>query len=283
MADLGDRVIAFLEARRAAELGGLIARHHGVPFSAPCLRELHRPDAPEMAAAVDLLCGDKSDVVIFLTGVGASTIFDAAALHGREPELLAALARKRVAVRGPKPTAVLRKRGVRIDLTAPPPHTTQELLAALGAWDLDGTGVTVQRYGGPLPEFSGALAARGARVTEISPYVWDRPVDAEPILRLMDALDAGQIDALAGTSASQVENLFAIAREHRREAALRHSLGRVLVAAQGPVCAAAFTRAGVPVAVTPEHGHMGGLVLAIAHAFTITADRGRMEPIGSQR
>src|SRR5437764_5250540 len=109
MADLGGRVVAFLEARRATEMASLITRHHGVPFSAPCLREVHRPDAPELATAVALLCGDDVEVAVFLTGVGTQTIIDAARLHGREAELLAALARKHVAVRGPKPTVVLRK------------------------------------------------------------------------------------------------------------------------------------------------------------------------------
>lgn len=283
MANLGGRVIAILEARRAAELAGLIARHHGVAFSAPCLRELHQPDAPELAAAIDTLCGDDVHVAIFLTGVGTSTIFDAARLHAREEELLAALARKRIAVRGPKPTAVLRKRGVRIDLTAPSPNTTRELFAALDVWDLQGVAVAVQLYGAPVPEFRAALEARGARVTEMSPYAWDRPIDAEPILRLLDALDAGAIAVLAGTSASQVENLFAIAQEHGRAGVLRRALQVIPVAAQGPVCAAAFAREGVPVSIIPEHGHMGGLVLAIARYFDRTVLVGNTDSVGLRR
>ena len=123
MADLHGRVVAFLEARRAAELADLIARHHGTPLAAPCLREVHHPDAPELAEAVDRLCDDAVTVAIFLTGVGTATIVEAARLHGRTEELLAALATKRVAARGPKPVAVLRKAGVRIDLVAPPPNT----------------------------------------------------------------------------------------------------------------------------------------------------------------
>lgn len=267
MADLGGRVIAFLEARRATEMASLITRHHGVPFPAPCLREVHRPDAPELAAAVAHLCSDDVQVVVFLTGVGTQTIIDAARLHGREEELLAALDRKQVAVRGPKPTAVLRKLGVRIDLSAPPPNTSRELLAAMEAWDLRGKGVAVQLYGGPNPELRASLEARGAHVVEISPYVWDRPADAAPVLHLIDALAAKRIDALAGTSASQVENLVAIARDRGKEGELREALAHIPVAAQGPVCAAAFERAGIPVAIVPEQGHMGGLVLAIARYF----------------
>jgi uroporphyrinogen-III synthase len=267
LADLHGRVVAFLEARRAPELADLITRHHGVPLSAPCLREVHQPDAPELVVAVGQLCSDDVHIAIFLTGVGTATIFEAARRQGREPELLAALARKRVVVRGPKPVAVLRKAGVRLDLLAPPPHTTQELLAALAAWDLRGQRVAVQLYGAPNPEFLDALTARGAEVITLSPYAWDRPVDAEPVLRLIDALRAGSVDVLAGTSASQVDNFFDIAREHGHETAVRQALQRIPVAAQGPVCAAAFERNGIPITITPPTGHMGALVLAIADHF----------------
>lgn len=41
--------------------------------------------------------------------------------------------------------------------------------------------------------------------------------------------------------------------------------GRVV--AQGPGCAAALGGLGAPVSITPEHGHMGALVLAIARHF----------------
>ncbi len=264
MADLQGRVVAFLEARRAPELADLITRHCGVPFAAPCLREVHQPDAPELAAAVEQLCRDDVTMAIFLTGVGTATIVEAARRHGREQELLDALNRKRVAARGPKPVAVLRKLGVRLDLLAPAPHTSQELLTALGAWDLSGQRVAVQLYGGPNPEFLEGLAARGAEVIAISPYAWDQPSDAGPVLRLIDALAAGQVDVLAATSASQVDNLFSIAQDNGRAADLRQALTRVPVAAQGPICASACARHGVAVAITPPTGHMGALVLAIA-------------------
>lgn len=267
MADLQGRTIAFLESRRSTELASLIQRHQGVPYAAPCLREVHRPDAPELAEAVEHLCCDEVGIAVFLTGVGAATIFEAAQLHGRAAELLAALARKRVAVRGPKPVAVLHKFGVRYDLLAPPPHTSQTLLAAMTVWDLRGQQVVVQLYGAPNPEFLDGLAAYGAHVIPISPYAWDHPSDPGPVLRLIDDLVAGKVDLLAGTSASQVDNLFAIARTHGRETALLRALLHLPVAAQGAVCATAFERWGVPVRIIPPTGHMGALVLAIARYF----------------
>ena len=121
--------------------------------------------------------------------------------------------------------------------------------------------VAVQHYGEPNPKLTDALRARGASVLELKPYVWERPVDPAPIVRLLDALDAGHIDALLITSQAQVENLFQVAREAGRVP----RLNTVAVGAQGPVAQAALERHAVNVAFLPEHGHMGALVLAAAH------------------
>src|SRR2546421_9017533 len=104
VADLQRRVIAFLEGRRTTELADLIGRHNGVPLAAPCLREVHRPDAPSLRAEVARVCDARVAVAIFLTGVGTTTVFEAARRMGREADLRQTLAQAIVVVRGPKPT-----------------------------------------------------------------------------------------------------------------------------------------------------------------------------------
>jgi uroporphyrinogen-III synthase len=267
MHDLGGHTLAFLEARRAPELASLILRHHGQPLAAPCLQEVHQPAAPELQIALDALLAPDTRLSLFLTGVGTSTIFAAAELHDRLDALRAALDRQRVGVRGPKPAAALRRFGVRVDITAPPPHTSRELLDALAAEPLAGQTVAVQLYGGPNPDLRGALEARGARVVELRPYVWGRPADDAPLRTLLEALDAGRVDALLVTSAAQVDHLFAYAAEHSRADRLRSQLEPIVVGAQGPVAAAALERVGVQHAVQPAHGHMGALVQAVAQTL----------------
>jgi uroporphyrinogen-III synthase len=261
MADLQRRVVGFLEGRRTAELADLIERHNGVPLAAPCLREVHTPESPALQDSLRRALDSVPDIAIFLTGVGTSTLFAAAQHAGREVELRDKLARATVVVRGPKPAAALRKLGVRIDLSAPQPHTTREVLQLLEDVDLRSKTVVVQLYGEPNPELSQSLAARGARVVELAPYVWDRPVDPQPILRLLDALDRHAVDVLLITSQAQVENLFEVAREAGREP----RLDGVAIGAQGPVAEAALARHGLRAAFIPDHGHMGALVLAAAH------------------
>ncbi len=265
MADLQRRVVAFLEGRRAAELTDLIERHNGVALAAPCLREVHSPDSPSLQQALAHALDAPLDIAVFLTGVGTRTVFEAAAHARREEQLRERLAAATVVVRGPKPTAVLRQLGVRIDISAPPPNTSAEVLSALSERDLTAKRVLVQLYGEPNPALSQALTARGATVIELAPYVWDRPVDPAPVLRLLDALQAGVVDALLVTSQAQVENLFEIAREHRREADLRG----VAIGVQGPVAEAALERHGYTATFRPEHGHMGALVLAAARYFAL--------------
>jgi uroporphyrinogen-III synthase len=272
MADLRRSVVAFLEGRRTVELADLIERHNGVPLAAPCLREVHRPDAPSLQADVAQVCRADLAVAIFLTGVGTSTVFEAARRMGRESDLRQRLERAVVVVRGPKPTAVLRKLDVRIDLTAPPPNTSAEVLVALERTDLDNRTVAVQLYGEPNPALSQALRRRGANVLELSPYVWERPVDPAPILKLLDALEQHTGDALLITSQAQVENLFAVATEYGRQPRLRN----VAIGVQGPVAEAALERHGLQAAFRPAHGHMGALVLACAEYFALAA--GHPEP-----
>src|SRR5207302_251898 len=87
VADLERRVVAFLEGRRTAELADLIGRHNGVPLAAPCLREVHRPEAASLQQEIARVCDADVGVAIFLTGVGTTTVFNSANLMGREADL----------------------------------------------------------------------------------------------------------------------------------------------------------------------------------------------------
>jgi uroporphyrinogen-III synthase len=269
-ATLGGRVIACLEARNAAEMADLIVRHGGIAYPAPCLREVHEPNAVETLKAVQLVCDHAVDTVVFLTGVGVQTIVDAATHLGCLTDLVAALEQTRIAVRGPKTLNAVRRLGVGVELAAPEPFTSASLLEAMSClWELRGHRVLVQCYGAPVPAFTGGLQHLGADVIEVSPYRWERPLDEDSVVRMIEDLAEGWIDVLAATSAVQVDNLFDIARDRGREPQLRTGLDtpRLCVAAQGIVCAAAFERRGVSVNVVPPRASMGALIVALGHAF----------------
>jgi uroporphyrinogen-III synthase len=266
MSHLGGRVVACLEARYATEMADLVARHHGISYPAPCLREVHEPDAYATRQAVDMLCSAEIDTAVFLTGVGVETIAEGAHLIGRADEMLASLARKRIAARGPKAANAVRRLGLQVQLVAPAPFTSDSLLDAMSDWNLRGSRVLVQLYGARAPRFTDRLVRAGARVIEVAPYRWERPVDEDAVCRLIEDVAAGWIDVVAATSAIQVRHLFDIARDRGVEADLRRGLDlpQVLIAAQGVICASAFEDKGVAVDVISPKASMGSLVMEIA-------------------
>lgn len=268
-ATLNGRTIAYVEARMQSEMGALVRRHGGVPLAAPVLQEVYNTDTPEVTALIDDLSAGRIDAAILQTGVGTRALFGAAEALGREKELLSALERMTVIARSPKPAAVLRRNGVRIDLMPPEPFTTDDLIASISGLEIAGREVAVQAYGGPNNLLTRTLRERGANAREVSLYSWGLPDDVTPVLDLIARLDAGTVDALAFTSQPQVGNLLAIAQEAGREESLRQSLDseRVAVASVGPVCTRRLRANDLQVDVEPEHPHMGNMVLALAEYF----------------
>lgn len=257
-------LVAVLEARRPNELAALL-RHRGLePYHAPAMREEITPDPATVAAFIDRLSGGQVSVVILLTGVGTAALLDTAATLGRRAELEQALRRVTVLARGPKPVAALRAAGLRADLIASAPYTTEQVLAALEGSDLAERGVAVQLAGEPNPELRQGLEQRGARVEELLLYRWAMPDDDGPLLRLIDGLTAGRIAAVVVTSSPQVHNLFAVAARHGGEEALRHGLSATIVASVGPVCTRTLHGYGISADVEPTPPKMGPLVAALA-------------------
>ena len=251
-------------------MAGLIRRHGGVPLAAPVLQENYLTDSPEVRQAVADVCAGRVDTAIFLTGVGANAMLSIADAMGRQDEFIAALQEISVVARSPKPGRVLRRHQIPIAVMPPEPYTSADLTAALAASELplDGRQVIVQRYGGPDAELPTYLRQQGALSRELVLYDWNLPDDHAPAVAMIDAMAAGQVDALAFTSRPQVPNLLAIAEQAGRADRLRASLSNgVAIASVGPVCTRKLQEYGIRVDVEPGHPHMGSLVLAIADYF----------------
>ena len=255
--------VALLETRLSPQMADLITRRGGLPVLAPALAELPDLDPDRIAALVASFATEPPRLVIFQTGVGTQALFAATDALGITGKLLAALAAAVIAVRGPKPTGVLRGRGVRIDLSAADPFTTAEVMAAVAAVPLAGARVVVQRYGVTNSELDAALKAKGAEIVEIPTYRWSLPSDAGPLTALLDALDRREIDAVAVTNAAQVYNLFALAEKNGRGEALRAGLNRTLVASVGPVVSATLRKFGIAIGLEARPPKMGPLISAL--------------------
>ncbi len=262
----GKRVL-ILEARLPDILADLIVRQGGDAVCAPAVQEVEAP-AGEVAAPLTALCHREVDIVVLQTGVGTERLYRQAVALTLGEAYLEALRHLPVAVRGPKPTAVLHRWGIRPAISAPSPYTTAELCAALAGLSLSGKAAFVQHYGRtnePLRDF---LRSRGATTVDALPYRWALPADPAPLRRAVEGLMRGEFDALMITSQPQIAHLFAVADTLGATEALRQALnGGVAVAAVGPVARRALHRYGVQVTVEPSQPKMTPLVRALADHF----------------
>jgi uroporphyrinogen-III synthase len=274
-----DKTVAILESRAGDRVASLIRKYGGTPFLAPALSEVPDVDPERIRALIGDWESTPPEIFIFQTGVGTRALFAATDSMGLTPALLRVLEASIVVVRGPKPTAALGARKVRIDLSADDPFTTHEVLAQLREAQLEaplrGKRVVVQRYGETNRELEAALESEGAEVIEIATYRWAVPEDTAPMQRLIDALGRDDIDLVAFTSASQASNLFTVAQRIGKEASLTQSLGRTLVASIGPVCSATLRKLAVRVDVEAKPPKLGPLIDAINAVLADTARSGK--------
>jgi uroporphyrinogen-III synthase len=261
------KVVAILETRTGAHLGELIARRGGVPLLAPALEELPDVDPQAVRSLLREWRTDPFRLVIFQTGVGTRALFRVTDSLDLTSDMLHLLEQTRVVVRGPKPVGELTARQVRIDFRAATPFTTETILDSIAGVTLTGAAVLVQRYGAANRLLRESLEARGARVREIATYRWALPADTQPLIRLLDALDAARVDAVVFTSAVQVQNLFAVAEQSGRGGSLAERLNGLVIASIGPVCSRQLRQYGIAPSVEASPPKLGPLVAALESAL----------------
>ena len=139
--------------------------------------------------------------------------------------------------------------------------------AVRGPSRLEGWTVGVQLYAPTNPPLTDYLAGVGAMMAAVLPYVYAPATDAERVVDLIKAMQAGKVDVIVFTSSPQVDRLYEVAGERELTTALTEGFGKTRVAAVGPVVADSLRRHGAPVHVCPEQGFvMKNLVKQICGA-----------------
>src|SRR5688572_24667481 len=100
IADSGRPVVALLETRMSRELGRLIEKHGGEPLCVPALRESPELTSDEADRLIESLARGQYEIVVFMTGVAVSLLFETADQIGRRPDLVSALKRMTTVCRG---------------------------------------------------------------------------------------------------------------------------------------------------------------------------------------
>jgi len=250
---LAGKTIAVPETRELDMFARLLERRGASVLRCPLVAIRDAPDPEPILAWIRRFANGDCDDLILLTGEGLKRLLGCIERH--EPALqvpfLRELARVRKITRGPKPARVLRELALRADLPAASP-TTAGIIESLRSLNLKGRRVGLQLYGTdpnrPLVEF---LEAAGAQVLPVAPYVYADESDDETVRSLLERLAAGEIDAIAFTSARQVERLFEVASADRVRAALEQTH----VAAIGPIVARAILARGIRVDLTPKDAY----------------------------
>ena len=259
----GLRVLS-LESRNAAQMARLIENQGGTAISAPSMREVPLKENPAALAFADDLIAGKIDLVIFLTGVGTRILFSAMETRYPRQQLVEALSRLPIAVRGPKPAAVLREFSVPIAIVVPEPNTWRDILKVIDEHEpplaLKGKQVAIQEYGVTNRELMEQFEARGASVTLVPVYQWALPEDIEPLRRAIMEIIEEKIDVLLVTSANQIHHLMQVASQNGLEDQVRQGFQSIVAASIGPIASEALREYGIEVDLEPLHPKMGQLV-----------------------
>jgi uroporphyrinogen-III synthase len=261
------KVVAILETRTGEHLAEMVARQGATPLLAPALEEVADIEPEAVAALLDSWRAQPFKMAIFQTGVGTGALFRITDAQGSSEELKRLLGQTLVVVRGPKPSGELNARGVRIDVRAPSPFTTEALLEAVAGVPLAASRVLVQRYGESNRRLCDALEARGAAVHEIATYRWALPRDTGPLMRLLDELAAERVDAVVFTSAVQIQNLYAVAERAGAAGDLARRLNPLIIASIGPVCTRALRSHGITPTFEANPPKLGPLLSGLGAAL----------------
>jgi uroporphyrinogen-III synthase len=274
---LAGYTVGITAARRREEFAVALERRGAKVISGPAIRIVPLADDSELRAATQRCLDAPLDIVVATTGIGFRGWMEAADAWGLAEKLTEAIDRSAVLARGPKARGAIRACGLR-ETWSPESESSSEVLAHLIAcFDLAGKRIAVQLHGEPLPDVVQTLRLAGAEVIEVPVYRWVLPEDTAPLHRLIQAVSAAALDAVAFTSAPAAASFLQAAREEGCGEAVRAALrGPVVPACVGPVTAGPFSEEGIPV-IQPDRSRLGALVREIVEQ--VPRRRGLLMPV----
>ncbi len=262
---LAGKRIVISGSRKLEEMCTLIEKQGGIPLICSLQGTVFLAEK-ELEPALAEFAKNGADWVIFTTGIGIETLVSVAGKLGLEEKFLQNIRHAKVASRGYKTLAALKKIGIKPD-AVDVDGTTNGLVHALESIDFSEKNVLVQLHGETAPKLTQFLEDRGATVQKILPYQHIAPA-VETVNRLCNVLQSGQCDAVCFTTATQVRSLFDYAREHN----IDHEIGdcfknNVLAVAIGKVTFEALREEEIERVLVPENERMGAMIIALAKYY----------------
>lgn len=271
-----EMTVAAFESRMAEEITRLIERYGGRPVVAPALREVSLDNNPTIQEFGARLMAGRIDLLILLTGVGTTMLFDCLKTHYPWSSVLTALQQTAIVARGPKPVAALKTVGLQATVTVPEPNTWVDLVTALDQHrPVKGLHVAVQEYGVANRDLVKALEQRGAEVFSVPIYKWVLPEDLGPLRHALNEIIAGQVNVMLITNAAQVDHVMRVVELDGNIEPFRAALNKIVVASIGPTASERLRHHGWQVDVEPSHPKMGILVKEVSKQASSILDRKR--------
>jgi len=256
----GLRVVSF-ESRMSREMTRLIEHYGGQPLVAPALREIPIQDNPAAVRFGARLIDGQVDILILMTGIGTTTLFDI--LRSRHPmsSIMAGLTQTAIVARGPKPVAALKLLGITPTLTVPEPNTWVEVVSTLDEYrPVKGLRVAVQEYGTSNLELLEALRRRGAEVFPVPIYRWALPENTGPLKQVLGEVIAGHMRVMLVTNAAQIDHVMQLLEQEGTTAQFKEACGKMVVASIGPTASERLRHYDLLIDFEPSHPKMGVLV-----------------------
>jgi len=271
----GLTVVSF-ESRMAVEMARLIERYGGRPLVAASLREVSLHDNSAVLELGARLMAGHIDVLILLTGVGTTALFDLLKTRYVWPSIVEGLTQTTLVARGAKPVAALRILGLQPTVMVPEPNTWVDVVRTLDPrGPMKGCRVAVQEYGMSNPELLAALTKRGADVFPIPIYKWALPDNLEPLRRALDEIIAGEVAVMLITNAAQIDHIMRVLEQDGKVEPFRAALKRMVVTSIGPTTSERLRYHGWPVDFEPSRSKMGVLVKEASEQASIIRNRKR--------
>ncbi|HYB93089.1 MAG TPA: uroporphyrinogen-III synthase, partial [archaeon] len=142
--------------------------------------------------------------------------------------------------------------GVKVGIT-PSKFSSEGIIERLGNMNLRGKTVAIPRTREVDPYLRNKLEGMGAHVLETTVYESTSPSDESKMLKLLNDMFDGKIDAITFTSSATARNLFKTAYNHGLGNKLQKCLrGKVVVAAIGPMTERTLENLGARVDVVSK-------------------------------
>ena len=247
----GWRVLVTRTRQQASTLAGALTAEGAQPVLLPAIEIARRADPGAVRAAIEGLREGEYEWVAFTSANAVEAWFDLVREAGEDARLFAGASLSAV---GTATARALEARGLSADLV-PTRGSGAGLADALIEIGVEGARVLVPRAERADPALVERLRAAGATVDEVTLYLAAPP--AAPPPEVLDAIRAGEVDAVTFTSSSTVRNLATLLGGDV------DALRGAVVACIGPQTAEAAMEAGLPPQVVSEQPSVDALVGAL--------------------